>query len=493
MELVQVKDLATQHLENSKPYTITSTQIKVCQESPFSLYCELFVDKENMDKRDLFIDELIKAGVEHEKEVLIQQYKDIKTISIKNYKESFRETLLLMKQGCESIAGAPLFHEQHRGIVDILEKRTDGKSIFGDYYYVVKEIKSSKRITTGHILQAMLYAKILGKIQERTPESAFIISGEKDENDMFITEEYEFSKYEDKLEETISAVCDIIEGKSTPDAVYGTGIYPWRDHTNNTAIENNDISLVSGIGMAKREKLKNARLNTVDDLASADLETLVEIKGIGAKTATDYISSAQAITKKAYIIKDRAEFNDGSVDMFVDFEGLIEPINKEMDDYLIGVLVRDRNTKTEKYHSFIAEDKNEQKMIEDFIAFIKSQPEDAKIYHWHVYEQIHIKKLSAKYDIDCSFLLDRMVDLAKISTRCVAFPTFTNSLKEIATYLEFSWTHDLDNIDAVTSMLAYNKYIENKNKDDFQLVVDYNKDDCVATRIVKDWFEKNVI
>lgn len=493
MKMTEIQDLAIKHLENDKTYMITSTQIKVCQESPFSLYCELFADKANMDKRDLFIDELVKAGIDHEKDVIDQQYKDIQMINIKDYKESFRQTLAYMSQGCESIASAPLFHGHYRGIVDILEKRTDGKSIFGDYYYVVKEIKLSKHITVGHILQAMLYTKMLGKIQERTPGSVFIISGEKDENDVFVTNEYMFEKYEDKLEDIISLVCSIIDGKITPDAVFGTGMYPWRNHTNNTAISKNDISLVSGIGMAKREKLNNINLNTVDELASVDPETLIGVKGIGAKTADDYINSAKALTIQSYIIKDKPEFKDGNVDIFVDFEGLIEPINKEMDDYLIGVLVRNRETNIEKYYSFIAEDKNEKKMFEDFITFIKKQPEDAAIYHWHTYEQTHIKKLSAKHGIDCGFLLDRLVDLAKISGKCVAFPTHTNNLKDIATYLKFSWTHDLDKIDAVTSMLAYNKYIADKNEDDFQLVIDYNKDDCIATRLVKDWFEKNVI
>ena len=491
--MIEIQDLATKHLKNDKSYAITSTQIKVCQESPFSLYCELFTDKINMDKKDLFINELVKAGIEHEKDVIEQQYKDIQTISIKDYKGSFRQTLLFMSQGIDSIASAPLFHKHYRGIVDILEKRTDGKSIFGDYYYVVKEIKLSKHITIGHILQAMLYAKMLGKIQEHTPESVFIISGEKDENGAFVTKEYKFGEYEEKLASIISTVCDITEGKTTPDAIYGTGIYPWRDHTNNVAILNNDISLVSGIGVAKRGKLNNINLSTVDGLALADPETLINVKGIGAKTADDYINSAKALTTKSYIVKNKPEFNDGSVDIFVDFEGLIEPINKEIDDYLIGVLVRDRETNTEKYHSFIAEDNNEKKMFEAFIAFVKNQPKDAMIYHWHTYEQTHIKKLSAKHGIDCSFLLERLVDLAKISSKCVAFPTYTNSLKDIATYLGFSWTHDLDKIDAVTSMFAYHKYVDDKNKDDFQLVIDYNKDDCIATRLVKDWFEKNVV
>ena len=51
----------------------------------------------------------------------------------------------------------------------------------------------------------------------------------------------------------------------------------------------------------------------------------------------------------------------------------------------------------------------------------------------------------------------------------------------------FSWRDK--SINAMESVAVYFKYIENpeENKESFEKVLIYNEDDCIATRIVKDW------
>ena len=68
-----------------------------------------------------------------------------------------------------------------------------------------------------------------------------------------------------------------------------------------------------------------------------------------------------------------------------------------------------------------------------------------------------------------------------------AFPTYTNSIKDIAKWLGFKWRHD--NVGAMSAIELYLKYAEDleAGRDGMQLVLDYNEDDCIATRVVKDW------
>jgi len=112
------------------------------------------------------------------------------------------------------------------------------------------------------------------------------------------------------------------------------------------------------------------------------------------------------------------------------------------------------------------------------------------IYHYHHYEKTHLTKMMEKYEIDRetqNLVLDYLIDIHKVATNSVVFPTYGNGLKQIAPYLGFKWRHK--DVSATESISIYLDFIDNpkENKDRFQKVIDYNEDDCVATRVIKDW------
>ena len=86
-----------------------------------------------------------------------------------------------------------------------------------------------------------------------------------------------------------------------------------------------------------------------------------------------------------------------------------------------------------------------------------------------------------------SQVLDRLVDLSPITTAAFAFPTYGESLKDIAKYLGFSWRQE--DVSGQSSMILYQDYVESGGKDDQtrQKLLDYNEDDCRATLHVFDW------
>jgi len=84
-----------------------------------------------------------------------------------------------------------------------------------------------------------------------------------------------------------------------------------------------------------------------------------------------------------------------------------------------------------------------------------------------------------------------LIDLSPITTSKYVFPTLDNSIKSIAKYLGFDWQHD--DVDAQESIVLYLDYLEDKisNQKNLELIKDYNKDDCKATLIIKDWLISN--
>jgi len=231
----------------------------------------------------------------------------------------------------------------------------------------------------------------------------------------------------------------------------------------------------------------------VKDLAEANEGNLTEIKGIREKTATKYVTSAKAIQTKSHIIKNKEliVFPERKVEIFLDLEGT-DPmmVGEEIIqiDYLIGILVRTNSE--EKYVSFTARDLNHEKeMLLEFLSFIKKQ-KDYVIYHYYYYEKTHLNKMMEKYEIDKATrakVFDHMIDVYKVATDSVAFPTYGNGLKKIAAFLGFSWRHK--DVSATESITMYLDYVEKpeKNKSKFQLILDYNEDDCIATKVIKDW------
>ena len=116
--------------------------------------------------------------------------------------------------------------------------------------------------------------------------------------------------------------------------------------------------------------------------------------------------------------------------------------------------------------------------------------EDARFYHWHNYEKTYLTKMANSHGLApdlVSQVLDRLVDLSPITTAAFAFPTYGESLKDIAKYLGFSWRQE--DVSGQSSMILYQDYVESGGRDDQtrQKLLDYNEDDCRATLHVFDW------
>ena len=54
-----------------------------------------------------------------------------------------------------------------------------------------------------------------------------------------------------------------------------------------------ELTDIDGIGSSKLTLLKKAKIKTVEDLANTTVEMLIKIKGIGRKSATQWITEAR--------------------------------------------------------------------------------------------------------------------------------------------------------------------------------------------------------
>ncbi|HEX5457879.1 MAG TPA: TM0106 family RecB-like putative nuclease, partial [Candidatus Nitrosotalea sp.] len=304
----------------------------------------------------------------------------------------------------------------------------------------------------------------------------------------------QYNEYEKTLLEAIEGARKILQGEPVS-PTYDSCRFPWENYCNKMAEEAKDISLVGGISLKTKNKLVQYGFATLNDLACADVKELMKIKGVGDKTASKFVHTAKAIESQKPIVKNRNAivFPDCKVEIFLDLEG-IDPSTAGDElvqmDYLIGVLMRADSK--ERYIPFVSQDWNHEKeMLVEFLEFIKKQ-KDYVIYHYHHYEKVHLDKMMEKYGIDEKtrhLVFDHMVDIHKIATESVYFPTYGTGLKQVAKYLGFTWRHQ--HVDATESIAMYLDYVANpkENRDKLSPILDYNEDDCIATRVIKDWLE----
>ena len=270
--------------------------------------------------------------------------------------------------------------------------------------------------------------------------------------------------------------------------LYNNVPYPWSEYGDKLAIKNGGPALIIGIKEKTAKELKKYGFNTINDVASCNVQKLADVPRIGMEKALKFKSNAKAIRDKKIIKKEIPILRDKKMEIFLDFEG---EVHLEQRIYLIGMFIRE-NGKKNQYISFFGKT-GEQRIWREFIKFMKNQ-KNYIIYHWHNYEKTHMKRMQKKHKTSNEVInpiFDNMVDLYKVTTDAFAFPTFKNDLKSIANKIGYYWK-DPD-IDGSNVGMFYRMYVgnPNSNKQYLQKILDYNKNDCEATMIIKDWLVKH--
>jgi predicted RecB family nuclease len=163
--------------------------------------------------------------------------------------------------------------------------------------------------------------------------------------------------------------------------------------------------------------------------------------------------------------------------------------------YLHGVLERwNGDNGTERFVPFFTEavtEAEEERAFADAIAYLRDRP-DAVIYYYSKYERTIWRKLRERYPEVCSsqevediFTEPRSVDLYfDVVLKKTEWPTRDFSIKTLAKYLGFAW-RDTDPSGA-SSIEWFHQWVESGDATVRQRIIDYNEDDCRATRVLVD-------
>lgn len=378
---------------------------------------------------------------------------------------------------------------------DLLIKQP-GESIFGDWVYVPSDIQLGKRAKQEYQIVAAFHAQLLAAAQGVWPETVWLQL--RDSKVSAVNLAIRVPQMQAILEECIQ----MLLARQEPEVFitrHRCHLCPWLSHCYTIAQSQHHLSLMAGITPSRYKHLQAIQLTTVESLANADL-TQLEL-AFGNEVAQQLVQQAQSVIQNQPILRDAStQVMDSSQPLICQPANLLTttaPIEIYFDieaepelelDYLLGVLVVDRQAKTWKFHSFLAEKPTEEEAIwKQFLDLVSAYP-DAPIFHFCDYEVQAVKRLAKCYKTpqeQVKPVLSRFVDIHEWVKQTVTLPVESYALKPIARWLGFEWRDPQAN--GSQSICWYDQWLETGERHYLEAILRYNEDDCRATYHLKDW------
>ena len=471
---------------------------------PHRVAMDLFADPVQRDAPNPFIQLLWEKGSLFEKQVIEELEVPFTDLSLQAGDEKERSTLEAMQRGDSLIYSGRMQAAGLLGDPDLLRKEGDG--------YVAGDVKSGSgeegpedhsRPKKHYAVQLALYTDILERKGLSAGRRAFVwdVNGEE--------VVYDFGELQGKrnpktlwqdYQACLAEAKSIVEQADQTLAAYSAicKLCHWYTACTSRLVDADDLSLIPQLGRASRDTLMN-RLPTIRSLAESDPTEFVIGKktafpGIGPASLEKFHARAQLITagdEARPYFREPVTLPEGELELFFDIE--VDPMRDVC--YLHGFIERrHRNNETERFVSFFADEPTAEAERQAFAAawgYLREH-QSGVLYYYSKYERTIYRKLRAKYPDVCTedeleslFDPGRAVDLYyDVVLKATEWPTRDFSIKTLASYLGFAWRDPHPS--GAASIEWFHRWVETGDAAIRQRILDYNEDDCRATRVLRD-------
>jgi uncharacterized protein len=462
---------------------LTATDFYRFLQCPHWPYWERFGDKK--DRRRLTADEekRMNDGLIHEREIIADKFGEAETVPRKDDDTDVARTLELMRQGVPFIYQGVLRDGDWFGKPDLLE-RQEGKSVFGDWYYVPLDVKRSHEIKKEHKAQLMFYAILLERIQGVFPSHPAILNADGQRIS------FDAALFESDFRDLLHELERIREGVR-PEPVYRKSCEdtsPWGKACLRLATETRDIALLYNVDVRKLRALRSLGITTIDRAAELDVDALEgQAPGLTRRALEAVRRQAISLTSGSVIIRE--PFVDPTEGLEIHFD--IESHPPTDVDYLYGFWIP--SGPDQGYTSFVAErPEDEGKMWQEFLAWIATLPATYTVWHYARYEATRLDVLARRYGSELNPDLHRfknaLRDLKEMAADTTVFPLYFYSLKTIGKFLGFAWEGDVKG--GGESVTAYETWLSDQKRATLDAIIQYNREDVRATAHLLEWLRR---
>jgi predicted RecB family nuclease len=271
----------------------------------------------------------------------------------------------------------------------------------------------------------------------------------------------------------------------------------WRQACLRELERKDDLTLIPELGRAKRDSLAS-RIPTLAALAEINPgdyrsgSNRTVFPGIGPDTLRKFQQRARLVKSpdSAAFLTAQVLLPESELELFFDTE--VDPLRDVC--YLHGFIERrGRDPATERYVPFFAGDPTataEERAFAEAWTYVQELGAHA-IYFYSKYERTQWRKLQercpsvcSETEVDDMFASSAAVDLYELVRSSSEWPTRDFSIKTLASYLGFSWRDAHPS--GAASVEWYDRWVTTHDPEVRKRILEYNEDDCRATRVLLD-------
>lgn len=456
---------------------------------------------------DPSLEALIKRGREHEDAYV--RHLQAKGLSVVNLSgKPVADTVKAMEDGADVIVQAQLAGGAWMGYADILLK-VPGVSRFGAWSYEVQDTKLAQQTRAAAILQLCLYTELLSALQERQPETMYVIKP----GDEFPTEAFrfaDFQAYYRLIKKNFEAVMAGDPLETYPDPTEHCHICRWWKVCDEKRHRDDHLSLVAGIRKLHTTELHKQNILTLEAFANAPAIDKPKRGDYGTFLRKQQQAKIQLEGRLENRLKHRvldAEAGRGlhrlpmpnHGDVYFDIEG--DPFYPDGGlEYLLGYVCDDGNG-TLIYKKVWAQNRLEEKRaFSNFMEFVTerwAKYPNMYIYHFAPYEPSTLKRLARVHalfeaEVDKFLRAERFIDLHAVAKEALLASVERYSLKDLEGFPRYTRNADLRDAGKARRATEYALELNDFKSlppEALRLVEDYNEDDCRATAALHAWLE----
>jgi predicted RecB family nuclease len=457
---------------------------------------------------DEALDLIFRLGLEHEHaylQTLRERHGEVVEIPAGlELDEQVRLTVEAMRAGAEVVYQATFLHAGQRGHADFL-LRADRPSVLGDWSYDVADTKLARRMKVAALLQMAEYGRHLQRIQGSPPEWLTVVTGDGEERPY---------RYADCAAYAERATTQLRRAVTQPEPTVPQpnphcAQCRWSPRCEAGWRRADHLSLVAFMRTDHRLALEAAGVPTVEALAAADPADLPADIGEPARIRLQAQAALQVQERRdgdphVELLESTPGLGllrlpePSPGDVYLDFEGDPYAAGGEGREYLAGLWTRDGG-----FLSWWAHDHDEERaltrdLLADLCARLDADP-GMHVYHYAPYERSALARLTQRHGVG-EAELDRLlrgqvlVDLYAVVRQGLRISKGSYSIKKMEAFywggIRGSGDQPDDVADALASVVAYERWLVDRDPTVLPKIEAYNQDDCRSTHDLHGWLEE---
>ncbi|MGA2402910.1 MAG: TM0106 family RecB-like putative nuclease [Syntrophobacteraceae bacterium] len=356
-------------------------------------------------------------------------------------------------------------------------KRVDGPSKVGAFHYSPMLFYEGGQPRKEQKLMLEIYGLILSQLQGRTPASGITWYGKECK-----TTTVRLSSDLRNAQRLLKEIKQMSGVASPPTLILNDHcqICEFHDACYAEAVTQDHLSLLRGMTEKEIKEQNQRGIFTVTQLSYTYRPRRKSAVMVQATPRHNFPLQALAIREKRIFLASIPAIPTEPVCIYLD----VEAIPDRHFNYLIGALVC--NATTAEHYSFWADTSEQEYAILAAFLDLTASFDRYHIFHYGAYETVFLRRMcnNALLTAEIDKVLANATNLLSLIYGRVYFPVYSNGLKDIASFLGYSWS---DRCPSGINSIAWRREWEATGSLELKdrLIV-YNRDDCAALKLVCD-------